>query len=701
MNAVSGLRVLTVGIPFLIGSICVALPKNDFNPPPSPRLQVDLDPGWKFTEDDDSHMADPAFDDSSWRSVDLPHTWNARDGEDGGGDYRRGPGWYRRHLKLDPSLAGKRLYLQFDGASLMADVYVNGSRLGTHQGGFARFRFDATDALRAGQDNVIAVRVDNSNLGIPPISADFTFFGGLYRPVSLVATDQVQISTTNYGSSGVFLNQDKVTPERAEITVVSELENYEDKATEVDVETRISNPDGVMLQTFVTKRRIGAGDSLESRQSVAVTRPHLWNGRTDPYQYTVTVSLRTGKGRLRDAVSQPLGLRFFRVDPDEGFFLNGRHIDLHGVNRHQDRIDKGWAISEADEAEDFSLIHELACTAVRASHYEQTDSWYHRCDQSGIVVWAEIPFVNEARPNPEFLANAKQQLRELIRQNFNHPAICFWSVGNETRGDASDKVVAALAEVAHAEDPSRLSTYASDADDKDPKNWHTDVMAFNRYAGWYAGKFEDLPGILDGIHERHPKQAFGLSEFGAGASIAQHQVPPVQPKANHSPFHPEEYQALFHEQYWAALSARPYVWCKFVWCMFDFASDGRDEGDHPGRNDKGLVTYDRKTRKDAFYFYKANWTDDSVVHINSSRYNPRPPGPTEIKVYSNLPAIEVTLNGVSLGTVRSEDHIFRWEAVKLAPGTNRVTATGQSGEVMVSDACTWECRDPAKADIKP
>jgi len=662
---------------------------------PDGRQSVSLDQGWRFLAGDEASAPSPGFDDKSWQQVDLPHTWNALDGQDGGNDYRRGPGWYRRHLALDSSLAGRRLYLQFDGASLMADVYVNGVHIGNHKGGFARFRFDATEALRTGADNVVAVRVDNGRLGIPPTSADFTFFGGLYRGASLLVTDPVQISAMDHGSAGVFLEQGRVGADSAAVSVRAEIENHSPSPREIDVKVTIREASGAARLGVSLRTHLEPNGSEEIVKPVTIERPHLWNAQADPYLYTVRVEVRPvspdgAPGAVSDAVEQPLGLRSYGVDPDRGFVLNGGHLDLHGFNRHQDWPDKGWAISDAEEAEDFEIMRDSGATAVRVSHYQQSDTWYSRCDRSGIVAWAEIPFVNEALGTPEFLENAEQQLRELIRQNFNHPAICFWGVGNETSGPAADGVVAALAGVARAEDPTRLSTYASSHDNADPRNWHTDVVAFNRYFGWYHGGLPDLAAWLDRTRADYPKARFAMSEYGAGASIFQHGENPGAPKPG-GPFHPEEYQNAFHEAYWAALKDRPYVWAKFIWCLHDFASDGRNEGDHPGRNDKGLVTYDRKVRKDAFYFYKANWSSDPVLHIASSRFARRTEPVAEIKVYSNAPEVALELNGVPLGAKRDAagGRVFVWPGVRLSPGANRVSASARFGAAAAADSCVW------------
>jgi beta-galactosidase len=666
------------------------------------RRLVSLNSGWKFLAGDDPHALEPGFDDGSWQAVDLPHTWNGLDGQDGGNNYRRGAGWYRRHVTVDPSLSGRRLYLQFDGASLMADVYVNGVRLGSHTGGFARFRFDATDALRVGADNVVAVRVDNSQLGIPPTSSDFTIFGGLYRSVWLLSTDPVEVSVMDMGSPGVFVEQGSVGAASAAVTVRAELENHSPVPRVVGVKVSVLDAAGVSVVQSdpalrVTLAPSGAGDVVVP---LALSRPHLWNGRADPYLYTVRVELRPfaangAPGALSDAVEQPLGLRSFEVDPDRGFILNGGYLDLHGFNRHQDWPDQGWAISDDEEAVDFALMMEVGATAVRVSHYQQSDSWYERCDRAGMVAWAEIPNWGKGLETPAYLESAKQQLRELIRQNFNHPSIFFWSVGNETKGPAADAVIAALVPVVRQEDPRRLSTYASDHEASDPKNWHTDVVAFNRYFGWYRGQLSDFAPFLDKTHADYPKARFGISEYGAGASVIQHEDPPKQPAAK-GPFHPEEYQNLYHEAYWAALKTRPYVWSKFIWCLHDFASDGRNEGDHAGRNDKGVITYDRRVKKDAFYFYKANWSSEPVLHVTSCRFTDRTDPVAEIKVYSNAAQVVVSLNGVSLGSQSDPggDRIFRWPGARLSPGENKVVATAQFASGAASDSCVWTLRAP-------
>jgi len=652
--------------------------------PDSPRVQVDLDAGWKFYPADNVHGPEVGFDDSPWASVELPHTWNARDGEDGGANYRRGIGWYRRHLSVPAALAGRRLYLQFDGVSLAADVYVNGVLLGSHKGGFARFCLDASDALKAGQDNLVSVRVDNSPGGFPPSTADFTLDGGIYRPVRLLATNQIQVSTADFGSPGVFIDQTAVSAERADLVVRAQVENYFDDAKQIEIHVHVLDAAGREVLAFANRGHIEGGDAIEYRHACALPHPHLWDGRADPYLYSVRVDVFSGKD-LVDTVTQPLGVRFFRVDPNRGFLLNGRPLDLHGVDRHQDRMDRGWAISGADEAGDFALVQQLGCTAVRGANGQEADSWYQRCDRAGIVAWAAIPLANEVLAGRDFANNARQQLTELIRQNYNHPSICFWGCGSDAWGDPADHVVGRLAELARAEDPARLSVYAGNGPEADARNWRADLTAFNHYAGWHGGEFTNLGAWLDGIHRRHPAAPIGLGEYGAGASIFQHQYPTRRP-VEHGPFHPEEYQADLHEASWLALAARPFVWGKFVYCLCDFASDGMNEGDHPGRNDKGLVTYDRQVRKDAFFWYQANWSDEPVVYITSRRFYERHKPADDVKVYSSAAEVELTLNGASLGVRRSPEHRFVWRGVPLVPGENRIAATSQFGNISLTDA---------------
>jgi beta-galactosidase len=663
------------------------LPPDGFYPPPSRRQDIDLSDAWRFFKADVGGAEQTDFDDSSWDPIGLPHTWNTVDGQQHT-NYYRGVGWYRRHYTVDASLAGMNFYLQLDGANIVTDVYVNGNVAGRHKGGFARFRFDVTAQINPGADNVIAVKVNNArDVDVPPLDADFTFFGGIYRAVHLLATDPLQVQTLDYGSSGVYVTPSNVSAASADLTVTAEVVNTGLDTRSVTATVYVVDGDGNVVTVLSDMQSIDPGTEHDFSLSTTIGNPRLWNGHADPHVYTAHVAISDGTwGDMpNDVVSQPFGIRFFSVDRDNGFFLNGSYLDLHGVNRHQDRLNKGWAISTADQDEDFQLISEMGATVIRLAHYQHDQHSYDLADQHGLLVWAEIPLINHITASDAFYVNAQQQLRELIRQNYNHPAICFWSISNEitlNSGPDPNPLLQTLADLCASEDPTRLSTLAAAAGPGDPSTRHTDVAGFNRYFGWYYGSYNDFAHQADVIHAAFP-MPMAISEYGAGSSIRFHVENPDHPD------HTEEYQNVFHEAHWLAMKVRPYLWGKFVWNMFDFASAGRDEGDTPGRNDKGLVTYDRQTRKDAFYWYKANWSDEPVLYITSRRFTQRVNAVTDIKVYSNADWVEVRLNGNSLGTQSGPDRIFIWSGVTLIAGANLVEAFTTVDGVTYRDCVTW------------
>jgi len=682
----------------------------------APRVAIGLNPDWKFIRQDVAGAEQSSFDDSAWLAVSLPHTWNNLDGEDGGNDYYRGPAWYRRHLSLPDDLGGKSLFLQFGAASSDAMVYVNGKLAGPeHKGMFSAFCYNITPLVNPNGDNVIAVRVTNAkNTAIPPLSADFTFFGGLYRGVRLLALNPLSISPMDDASPGVYVKQVNVTPEHAELQVTAKLRNGGQARSSAAITTDLLDASGAVLQSVATTQPVAAGGNADAVTALGIDYPHLWNGRKDPYLYHVRVTVNQG-GVAVDRVVQPLGIRFFSVDPDKGFFLNGQSYPLHGVNRHQDRLDMGWAIHSQEQQEDFNLIMEMGCNAIRLAHYQHAQEFYDLCDHGGLVVWAESCMVNGVTNSEEFDDTARQQLRELIKQSYNHPSICFWSLYNELRAskqkgqDAADfkamidhqiVLVTELNDEAHQLDSTRLTTAASLINEgANPLNMITDVIGFNRYYGWYSDHIDAWPKKLDALHAEIPGRAFCISEYGAGASIFQHELDPKQPKTN-GVWHPEDWQNIVHEAAYKAMKDRPDIWGTFLWNMFDFASDGRAEGDHLGRNDKGLVTYDRKTKKDAFFFYKANWSSEPVVFITDRRYSPRNVDKGPVKVYSNCDSVELKLNGSSLGTVPGDDCTFVWPDVTLIRGGNRIEADGIRGGKSFTDAITIDY-DPGAMPVRP
>jgi beta-galactosidase len=630
--------------------------------------------------------------------VSVPHTWNDRDGQDGGSDYRRGAGWYRRHVTPAQDLAGKRFWLQFDGANTVTDVWANGVHLGQHRGGYAAFRFDATRALIPGRDNVIAVRVSNAPApDVAPLDADYTFFGGLYRGVSMWVTDPLAVDLADEGGPGVYVRTRDITASAAVVDVTTRIRNSGPQRRELVVRTTITDADGRMVARASTAPRgIGANIGVRQVQQISVPAPRLWRGKADPHLYRVRVELREpGTGTLVDAVSERFGLRGIAIDAERGLFLNGEHVALHGVSRHQDRQDKGWAVSGADQALDFDIMDEMGVNALRTAHYQQSQRVYDLADERGYLVWTEIPLVNVVGADPAFGANARLQLRELIRQNHNHPSIAFWGIGNEQLADdqPTNALLAALAAEVSREDPDRFSAYAHVSDDLNAGlTSHSDVTGYNRYYGWYYGTPEQLGPFLDAAHQAHPARRMAVSEYGAGGSPGQHDASALTP----DPFgrwHPEEYQALFHERTWPQLAARPYLWGTFLWNMFDFAVDRRVEGDAPGRNDKGLVTYDRTVRKDAFYWYKANWTGTPFVHVAGRRFVDRADPFTTVKVYGTADSVQLTVNGTAFGPpVPLTGHVHTWTGVTLTPGVNTIEVTGGAGAVPVSDTVRWTLR---------
>lgn len=664
------------------------------------RRSIDLDPGWKFIRKDVPGAAKAAFDDANWSTVNIPHTWNAIDGADGPPAYYRGPGWYRRHLS-GPAVGldqpGTTLVLRFNAACSVADVFVNGKPAGEHKGAFAAFNLNVTNLINRTGDNVIAVRVDNAKRpDVPPLAGDFTMYGGLYRSVSLMVLNDVSINPFDDGSPGVFIRQSHVSDASATVSVTTELRNADSQPKPVSVRVDVIDANGQVVTTATSPITIPASGTTSVVNPLSLDHPHLWNGVKGPYLYHARITVLDG-GKQVDAITQPLGLRTFHVDPNKGLFLNGKHYALHGVNRHQDWKGNGWAISPAEQTEDFNLIMEMGCTGIRLSHYQHAQIFYNLCDKGGLVVWAESCMVNKVTDSPAFDATAEQQLRELIKQNYNHPSIIFWSLYNELgakHGSDQDKhqlvLVQKLNDIAHHLDPDRITTAASNHPDRRELDKITDVIAFNNYDGWYSGSPTKWPKTLDKEHAEYPNDAIGISEYGAGASIHQHEANPTKPKTS-GKWHPEEWQCIVHEHAWAAMEKRPYLWGTFLWTMFDFGSDSRHEGDHMGINDKGLVTYDRKVKKDAFFFYKANWTTDPFVHINDRRFTPRREANLPVKIYANTDSVTLKLNGNTIGTIEGKsvhDHIFIFKNVKMHDGSNTLAADGTADGKTVSDQCT-------------
>ena len=647
------------------------------------REVISINRGWSFSKNISTGGAVDQFARYAGRGekVDLPHTWNQSDFMSPEG-YYRGYGSYSRKLAIPASYAGKRLFLKFEGAGTEATVFVNGQGVGNHKGAYNTFVFEITPYVHPGDTCALAVVCNNSQrLDIAPQGGDFNQYGGLYRDAWLVVTEQACITPLYYGSTGVLISQPRVDERLASIRAdihLSSLSGY--SGCEIDFSVLDAAGNKVVDRPGILVH----GDRVTV--SADIGNPHLWNGRQDPYLYkTVTVLKRDGKEI--DRVEENIGLRYFSVDPDKGFFLNGKHMKLHGVCRHQDWADIAVALKEENHLADFDFFDEMGVDALRLAHYPQAKRMFQEADRRGYVVWEEIPFVGGYVNDEGFHENLRQQLREMIIQNYNHPSICFWGIFNEIHG-SFDAIVDELNAIAHEVDPFRLTVSATDQEGS--YNLITDGIGWNKYYGWYTDSVADFGPFMDDWHARHPQTLLAISEYGGGASVQHHVA-----KYDHDekaagfadPFHPEERQVWIHRNDWKAIAERDYVWGSFVWNMFDFASSIRREGDTRGQNDKGLVTRDRKERKDAFYFYKANWNKAvNTVHLCSKRYVEREEPLTDVIVFTTAPSAKLYVNGKLVGSQKTDAYsTVIWKDVALADGANEVVVKTAHGD----DSAVW------------
>ena len=576
--------------------------------------------------------------DDNWEKVTLPHTWNNLDGQDGGNDYYRGKCTYRKTILKKDLPLGEEHYLEINGANLSSVVYLNGEKLKSHDGGYSTYRVRLKD-LR--DENILEVTVDNSPSDrVYPQTADFTFYGGLYRDVRLISLPSSHFSLENLGTPGI-----KATP---------------DVKGTLDVEVEVDGDYDSILYTLLDRegKVVTEENSRETKVTLSVSSPHLWNGRKDPYLYYIKAELLKGEERL-DEVGSEIGFRSFRIDPERGFILNGEEYPLRGVSRHQDRKDKGNAISKEDHEEDMALIMEVGANTIRLAHYQHDQYFYHLCDKNGIVVWAEIPYISQHMSQGR--ENTISQMKELITQNYNHPSIVVWGLSNEiTMGDPKDPDMLEnhriLNDLCHTMDKTRLTTSAMlTVCGIDEEIVHiSDVVSYNHYFGWYGGEVSMNGPWFDAFHKKYPNKPIGCSEYGCEA-LNWHTSRPMQGD------YTEEYQAYYHEEMIKQFFSRKYLWATHVWNMFDFGADARAEGGENGQNHKGLVTMDRKYKKDAFYAYKAWLSEEKFIHIASKRYVDRTEDITNVTVYSNLPEITLFLNGEKFETKTAEDHFFKFQ----------------------------------------
>ncbi len=635
------------------------------------RKIVNLNKGWKFVQQDVGLPEEFPVD---WCDVDLPHTWNAVDGHDGNGSYDRGSYWYAKKFATPTQpLAGGKVYVEVLAAGQQATVYVNGEKVTYHEGGYSIFRADITDLCKDDEENLLVINCSNEYKdSVYPQSADFTFYGGLYRGVNLISVPTAHFCLDYYGGPGLM-----ATPKPdGKGGATFELESF------------VTNPDENFTVLYsvldAEGREVASGTrpSDDTKIKLYVPDVKLWDIDT-PYLYTVKALLQR-RNEAYDEVFAKVGVRSFTCTPNEGFIINGRQCPLRGVSRHQDRLYKGNALTREDHYEDARLIKELGANTIRLAHYQHSQDFYDACDELGFVVWAEIPFISVFNKDPAAHQNCVSQMKELIIQNYNHPSICFWGISNEILiGGISEQLVKnhkELNALCHKLDPTRLTTIAhvSMTPVDSPMHHITDVISWNHYFGWYGGKMEDNGPWLDHFHERHPDLCVGLSEYGCEGVISNHGPKPACKDYS------EEYQALYHEHMAKVLNDRPWIWSSHVWNMFDFGCAARNEGGVAGRNNKGLITMDRKTKKDAYFIYKAYWNPEPMVHICGRRYAQRAGKTTQIRVYSNQPRVALYLNG-NLLEEKSAEKVFVF-TVSLSEGQNIVLA--KAGDV--KDSITLE-----------
>ena len=595
-----------------------------------------------------------------WNWVNIPHTWNNIDGQDGGNDLYRGTAFYAKELEKMDLPKADRYFLEIQGANSSAILYVNGKKLANHDGGYSTWRVDITDALE--DKNLFVFEVDNSqNDRVYPQNADFTFYGGIYRDLNIIAVSESHFDLEYYGTPGI-----KVTPE-----VVG-------KGAKVEVEVFVKNEKETQKLVYTLKDAEGnvvaekETPASETVVSFEIENVHLWHGKKDPYLYTAEVCLKDEE--VLDNVSARFGCRTFEIHPENGFILNGEEYPLRGVSRHQDRWGIGNALLKEHHDEDMDLICELGATTIRLAHYQHDQYFYDLCDERGMVVWAEIPYISTHMPNGR--ENTTSQMKELVVQNYNHPSIIVWGLSNEItmHGDSDEDLRenhVILNDLVHEMDKTRLTTMAcvSMCSMDDPYVQIPDTVSYNHYFGWYGGDTSQNGPWFDEFHAKYPNIPIGCSEYGCEA-LNWHTSDPQQGD------YTEEYQAYYHEELIKQLYTRKYMWATHVWNMFDFGADSRNEGGENGQNHKGLITFDRKYKKDSFYAYKAWLSDEPFVHICGKRYVDRVEETTKVTVYSNQPEVELFANGVSLGKQTCPEHFFYFEV----PNTGETTLVAVAGD---------------------
>ncbi len=673
---------------FLVGSFCKM----------SAREVTLFNDGWEFKKGPFSKEAMQAAVkwNAGWQEVTLPHTWNADDMQKKVSAFYEGVGYYRKKCIFPESMKGKRLFLRFEGVGSCAEGYVNGYLTGTHKGAYSAFVCEIGSQVKFGEENEIIVKADNTARPdvIPVNHVLFGVYGGIYRPVWLVITEPCGIVVNDCASSGVYITQKNVSKQSAEVNVKVKVDNATLAPVPLVLENVIYDGSGKLVKKHNQAFELTPQGVQSYSSQFKLSNPHLWQGREDPYLYKV-VSRLLQNGRVLDEVVQPLGLRKYEVVAGKGFFLNGKKYPMYGVTRHQDWWGLGSALTNKEHDFDLAQIMDIGATTVRFAHYQQSDYIYSRCDTLGLVIWAEIPFVN--RVTGQEWDNAHQQMRELVRQSFNHPSIYVWGIHNEVYHPHG--YTAALTQSVHdlckLEDPDRYTVSVNGYGNVGhPVNQNADIQGMNRYFGWYERKIQDIKPWIEKMEKEYPWQRLMLTEYGADANIA-HQTEILGDALNWtSPFYPETFQTKTHEYQWSIIAKHPYITASYLWNMFDFAVPTSKRGSVDARNMKGMMTFDRKIKKDSYFWYKANWSKEPVLYMTQRRNVLRERKETSVTVYSNIGTPKVYLNDRELSGIRKgyTDVHYVFDKVLLNDGKNvlRAVVTWQGREYV--DEMEWEYR---------
>lgn len=684
-SALRNFSLASILLACLLGSICKA----------EAREVTPFNNGWEFKKGPfpTDAMQTAARWNADWEQVNVPHTWNADDMQKKTNSFYAGVAYYRKHYVFPESLEGKRLFLRFEGVGACAEVYVNGYLVGTHKGAYSAFVCEIGSQVRLGEENEIVVKADNAARPdvIPVNHALFGVYGGIYRPVWLIVTEPCNIVVNDCASPGVYITQKNVSKQSADVSVRVKLDNATLAPAALELENAIYTREGKLVKVHRQSFDLTPQGVQNYVSDFKISHPHLWQGREDPYLYKVVSRLKQD-GQVIDEVIQPLGLRKYEAVAGKGFFLNGKKYPMYGVTRHQDWWGMGSALTNREHDFDLEQIMEVGATTVRFAHYQQSDYIYSRCDTLGLIIWAEIPFVN--RVTGQEWDNVHQQMRELIRQSFNHPSIYVWGIHNEVYHPHG--YTAALTQSVHdlckLEDPDRYTVAVNGYGHAEhPVNGNTDIQGMNRYFGWYEKKIQDIKPWIEKMEKEYPWQRLMLTEYGADANI-EHQTELLGDALNWgSDFYPETFQTKTHEYQWGIISQHPYILASYLWNMFDFAVPQWKRGGVDARNMKGLITFDRKIRKDAFYWYKANWSKEPVLYLTQRRNTERERRETSVTVYSNLGTPRVFLNGRELDGVRKgyTDVHYIFDQVTLAEGRNVLRAVIVSDGKEYTDEIVW------------